>query len=206
MGFAAGEMNDARRLILLGRTGELLETTIQAALNRLAARAVRQFPALRDDVALVEVLEEAGRRIAARQERAGPLANLHGYAWVTVRSVATSFMRRSAARLIQKTVEPRVSEQLLTSAPAVSCTPRDIEQQILMRQVLGKLSADERLVCIWKQAGFSSQEISRRVGRSAAAVDTVFSRAKSRLRRLLGPTPHLTSAKWRADRQGHNSF
>lgn len=176
-------MNDARRLILLGKNGELLETTIQAA------RAVRQFPALKDDVALVEVLEEAGRRIVAKQERAGPLANLYGYAWVTVRSVATSFMRRSAIRLIQNTLEPAASEALLTSTPAVRCSPRDIDRQILMRQVLSKLSTEERLICTWKQAGFSSQEISNHLGRSVSAIDTIFSRTKDKLRRLLADVP-----------------
>ena len=180
-------MNDARRLILLGRNGELLETTIQAALNRLAARAVRQFPALKDDVALVEVLEEAGRRIAARQERAGPLANLHGYAWVTVRSIATSFMRRGSARLVQRTIEPEASEALLSAAPALSHTPQQIEQQILLREVLNTLTPEERLICVWKHAGFSSQEIAQRLGRSIPSVDTVFSRAKDRLRKLLDP-------------------
>lgn len=182
-------MNDARRLILLGRNGELLETTIQAALNRLAARAVRQFPALKDDVALVEVLEEAGRRIAARQERAGPLANLHGYAWVTVRSVATSFMRRGSVRLVQKTVEPELGEALLTAATARHSTPQQIEHRILLREVLSRLSTEERLICVWKHAGFSSQEISKRLGRTVAGVDTVFCRAKDRLRKLLGGGP-----------------
>jgi RNA polymerase sigma factor (sigma-70 family) len=182
-------MNDARRLILLGRNGELLETTIQAALTRLAARAVRQFPALKDDVALVEVLEEAGRRIAARQERAGPLANLYGYAWVTVRSVATSFMRRGSVRLVQKTVEPELGEALLTAAPARHSTPQQIEHRILLREVLSKLSTEERLICVWKHAGFSSQEISMRLGRTVAGVDTVFCRAKDRLRKLLGGGP-----------------
>lgn len=182
-------MNDARRLILLGRNGELLETTIHAALNRLAARAVRQFPALKDDVALVEVLEEAGRRIVARQERAGPLANLHGYAWVTVRSVATSFMRRGSVRLVQKTVEPEVGEALLTAAPARHSTPQQIEHRILLNEVLRKLSTEERLVCLWKHAGFSSQEISKRLGRTVAGVDTAFCRAKERLRRLFGSGP-----------------
>ncbi|MDP3720059.1 MAG: sigma-70 family RNA polymerase sigma factor [Acidobacteriota bacterium] len=178
-------MNDARRLILLGKHGELLETTIQAALIRLAARAVRQFPALKDDVALVEVLEEAGRRIVARQERAGPLANLHGYAWVTVRSVATSFMRRGSVRLTQKTLEPGASEALLTAEPAVRATPQQVEQRILLRQILGRLSAEERRICLWKQAGFSSFEISHLLGRSVPSVDTVYSRAKCRLRQLL---------------------
>lgn len=186
-------MNYARRLLLLDRNGELLDTAVQSALNRMSSRVVRQFPVLKDEFALVEVLEESGRRIAARQRRAGPIANLHGYAWVTVRSVATSFMRRGSARLAQKTLEPRASEALLTAAPAVRATPHQIEQQILMRQVLKRLSAEERLICIWKQAGFSSHEISSRLRRSAPAVDTVFSRAKERLRRILQDTPNGAS-------------
>ena len=185
MGFAAGDMNEARRLILLGRNGELLETELHAVLTRMSARAVRQFPALNDDIALVEVLEEAGRRIAAKQERAGPIANLYGYAWVTLRSVATSFMRRGSVRLTQKTLEPEESNALLTAAPTRHATPEQIERKILLGQVLRRLSSEERRICIWKQAGFSSQEIARRSGRSIPAVDTVFSRAKERLRRLL---------------------
>ena len=161
-GPAAGDMNDARGLILLDRNGELLETEIQAVLTRMSARTVRQFPVLNDDIALVEVLEEAGRRIAAKQERAGPIANLYGYAWVTIRSVATSFMRRGAVRLVQKTIEPEAGEALLTAAPAPHSTPEQIEQRILLREVLSKLSGEERLICVWKHAGFSSREISER--------------------------------------------
>ena len=182
-------MNDARRLILIGRNGELLETTILEALNRMSSRAVRQFPVLKDDVALVEVMEEAGRRIAARQERAGPIANLHGYAWVTIRSVATSLMRRGSVRLVQKTLEPEVGEAVLAAAPARRSTPQQIEHRILLREVLSTLSTEERLICVWKHAGFSSREISERLGRSTAGVDTMFSRARDRLRRLFGHSP-----------------
>lgn len=135
--------------------------------------------------ALVEVMEEAGRRIATRQERAGPIANLHGYAWVTIRSVATSFMRRGAVRLIQQTLEPDASEALLASATSARWTPQDIEQEVLLGEVMRKLTPEERLICVLKNAGFSSQHISQRLGRSPLAIDTSFSRAKARLRRLL---------------------
>jgi len=56
----------------------------------------------------------------------------------------------------------------------------------LLREMLGRLSREERLVCLWKKAGFSSQEIAKYQGRSVAAVDTLFSRAKQKLRRALG--------------------
>jgi RNA polymerase sigma factor (sigma-70 family) len=188
MDSAAGEMNDASRPVLVGEDGKPLDPRIQAALYRMMPRIVRQFPALQDEVALVEVMEETGRRIARREERSGQLENLHGYAWVTVRSVATSYMRRGATRLLQKTIDPAASEALLSSAPAVTSTPRDIEQQILLREVLEKLSDDERRVCIWKRAGFSSEEIANHLGCTVAAIDTNFSRAKAKLRRFLQVT------------------
>jgi hypothetical protein len=37
---------------------------------------------------------------------------------------------------------------------------------------------EERLICLWKQAGFSSQEIARHQVRAVGSVDTMFSRAK----------------------------
>jgi len=185
MDSTAGEMNDASRPVLVGEDGKALDHRIQAALNRMMPRIVRQFPALQDEVALVEVMEEAGRRIAGREERSGPLEKLHGYAWVTVRSVATSYMRRSATRLLQKTIDPAASEALLSSAPAVTSTASDIEQQILLREVLNRLTVAQRRICIWKRAGFSSEEIASHLGCTVAAVDTIFSRAKAKLRRLL---------------------
>lgn len=75
---------------------------------------------------------------------------------------------------------------VLASARAVNGSAEEIERDILLREVLGKLSREERLVCVWKRAGFSSQEIAKHQRRSVAAVDTLFSRAKQKLRRLLG--------------------
>lgn len=54
-----------------------------------------------------------------------------------------------------------------------------------LRKVLGKLSREERLVCIWKRAGFSSQEIAHHNARTVASVDGLFARAKEKLRKLL---------------------
>jgi RNA polymerase sigma factor (sigma-70 family) len=185
MDSGAGEMNHASRPVLVGEDGRPLDHRIQAALHRMMPRIVRQFPALQDEVALVEVMEKAGRRIAGREERSGPLEKLHGYVWVTVRSVATSYMRRSATRVLQKTVDPAASEALLSSVPAVTSTPRDIEQQILLRGVLSRLTVVQRRICIWKRAGLSSEEIARYLGCNVVVVDTTFSRAKAKLRRLL---------------------
>jgi DNA-directed RNA polymerase specialized sigma24 family protein len=50
------------------------------------------------------------------------------------------------------------------------------------RKALGKLSREERLVCIWKRAGFSSRDIATFNGRSVASVNRTFARARRKLR------------------------
>ena len=116
------------------------------------------------------------------QARGGPIEHIHGYAWVTVRSVATSHMRRPATRLIQRTLAPEASQEHIALAPARFGSPEQMERDILLREVLKTLSPEERMVCLWKMAGFSAQEIATALGRSVVSVDTLFSRAKQKLR------------------------
>lgn len=54
-----------------------------------------------------------------------------------------------------------------------------------LREVLGKLSKEERLVCIWKRAGFSSRDIATFNGQSVASVNRVYARARRKLRDAL---------------------
>ena len=56
---------------------------------------------------------------------------------------------------------------------------------LVLRQALQTLSRDERLICIWMIAGFSTQEIAEQMGRSEAAVGEMFANAKRKLRRHL---------------------
>jgi DNA-binding CsgD family transcriptional regulator len=56
----------------------------------------------------------------------------------------------------------------------------------LLQKVLAKLSKDERRICLWKRAGFSTHEIAKYQGRSVASVNSVFSGAKQKLRTLIG--------------------
>ena len=179
-------MEHQRHLILLDSDGKPLDSRIARVLSRLLPRLRRHFPQLRDEVALTDILERAGRRIALKEQRVGHIERLHGYAWVTIRSIATSEMRRGSVRVMQNTLDSAASHARLASVPAAFGTAEDVERTILLREVLGKLSQDERLVCLWKKAGFSSQEIAKYQGRSVAAVDTLFSRAKQKLRRALG--------------------
>lgn len=179
-------MQHLRTIGLLDSNGKPLAERIQRVLGRLLPRLRRHFPALQDDVTLTEVMEEAGRRIASREDRGGPIEKLDGYAWVTIRSVATSHMRSGSSRLIQKTIAAEAGEALITATPAVSGSPEEIERDILLREVSERLSPEEWLTCVWKMEGRSSQEIARQQGRSVVAVDTLFSRAKQKLRKALG--------------------
>ena len=179
-------MESSRSHRVIDSNGVPLADHIQRVLDLLRPRLRRHFPALQDDTTVTEVLEEAGRRIALRERRGGPIEKLHGYAWVTLRSVATSRMRLGSTQLIQRTLESNASEARLASSPAVVGSVEEIERGILLREVLAQLSPEERLICVWKKSGFSSQEIAHFQGRSVAAVDILFFRAKEKIRRFLG--------------------
>jgi RNA polymerase sigma factor (sigma-70 family) len=178
-------MTDARTLGLLDSHGKPLAAHIERVLARLVPRLRRQFPALRDEFVVIEILEEAGRRIASREERSGPIEKLHGYAWVTIRAVATSEMRRPSVRLGQRTLGPEISATLIASTPAEHGTAEEIERGILWREIFAALSPEERMLFALRHLGFSSPEIARLQGRSVVAVDTTFSRARQKVRDML---------------------
>jgi DNA-directed RNA polymerase specialized sigma24 family protein len=48
-------------------------------------------------------------------------------------------------------------------------------------QLLDTLSGEERLVCLWKKVGFSSQDIADHWGWSSDAVDELFAQAVARI-------------------------
>jgi len=59
-------MEHLRKPGLLDGNGKPFDAHIDSVLSRLMLRLRREFPSLQDDVAYVEVLEEAGRRLANR--------------------------------------------------------------------------------------------------------------------------------------------
>ena len=167
---------------ILDAHGQPLPTRLEDALASLAPKLVRQFPRLRDDPSIVDLLEEAGRKIQQREEQRGPVERLHAYAWVTVRSLALSRLRHGSERLARCTLPSREGQIALQSAAATEGSPEALERRLLLRQVLNSLSAEERLICAWKRAGYSSREIAARRGTTAAAVDKMLSRARERVR------------------------
>lgn len=178
-------MEYLRTIGLLDTDGHPFHPRIERVLIQLFPRLRREFPALQDEVGLTEIMEEAGRRIRRREGR-GPIERLHGYAWVTVRSIATSRMRLGTNKIDQKALDSTAGTARLLATPALRGTAAQIEQTVLLKELLGTLSREERMICLWKKAGFSSQEIAFHQKRTVVAVDTIFSRAKHKIRKALG--------------------
>lgn len=184
--FPKGVVEYLGSLALLDANGKPFSSHIDSVLRQLAPRLLRQFPALQDDAVLADVVEEAGRRIAEHERRDGPIERLHGYAWVTMRSVATSRMRRGSMRMERATLHGEDTEAVLSDIPSEDGTAEDIERAILLDEVLSQLSDHERTLLMWKKAGFSSKEIARGLGTSVAAVDQLFHRVKEKVQHGLG--------------------
>jgi DNA-directed RNA polymerase specialized sigma24 family protein len=178
-------MEHLRTIGLLDSDGQPFHPRIERVLIQLLPRLRREFPSLQDEVGLAEIMEEAGRRIRHR-ERRGPIERLHGYAWVTVRSIATSRMRLGSSKLHQKTLDSDAGNARLLATPTSRGTAAEVEQAVLLRELLQTLSREERMICLWKKAGFSSQEIALHQRRTVVAIDTIFSRAKQKIRKALG--------------------
>lgn len=174
------------KLGLLDANGEPFSSHIERVLHELAPRLLREFPALNDEAVLADVLEEAGRKMAEHERRAGPIEKLHGYAWVTVRSVATSRMRRGAMRMERGTLRSDEGHAVLSGMPSHVGTADEIERAILLDEILAQLSEQERTLFMWKKAGFSSKEIARGLAMSTAAVDQLFHRLKEKVQHAFG--------------------
>jgi RNA polymerase sigma factor (sigma-70 family) len=172
----------AARLLLVDARGCRFAPRIEQSLLGLHGRLRRQFPQLREEVVLTEVLEEAGRRIVRHEERRGELRSLHGFAWVVARSIALSYTRRQSQKIADLTSVGMCGDICLATVAASSSTAADIERAVLRSELLNLLSERDREVFEMKEAGFSTAEIALRQGRSRTAVDTSYCRAKARLR------------------------
>jgi RNA polymerase sigma factor (sigma-70 family) len=169
-------------------TGQPLPAHIQIVLRSLLPRLRRDFPTLQDDTLITEIVEAAGRKVVDAERRLGPLEEgLHGYAWVTVRSVALSRVRRVREGLNQATLEVQSNLGFAPNTPASLGTAEAVEREILLREMFAMLSPDERRVALLKKMGYSSQEIAERRGSSAAAVDMMYSRVRAKIRAALEP-------------------
>ncbi len=178
-------MEDLPNPKLVDGRGDPVAPHIEVALTRLLPQFQQRYPALRDELVRAEVLEEAARRIAERERRSGPVNKIYAYAWTALRNATATWFRHSANKVAERALSPEHSEAVLGTLETSIGTPKQIEQEILLGEVMEQLTPEERFVVTWKGAGYSSEEIAAQRGTSAAAVDTLFSRAKDKIRAAL---------------------
>ena len=178
-------MSDLHTLGLIDGDGQPFDGRITKVLHQIAPRLRREFPALEDDVAVTEVLEEAGRRIVQCESKRGPLERLYGFAWVTIQNVART--RLSTKKSQAARIEAR-GEEFLVRMVAQEGSPEQIERDLLLRELLANLSEEEQEVILYKKLGLSTMEIAERQQRSPGAVDVLFHRIKQKFRDLLAPS------------------
>ena len=188
----------AHSVLLLDEFGQPLSTRLQTVLLSLAARLQRQFPALKDDCTLTEVLEESGRRIAAREERKGPLDNPHAYAWVVVRRMAALRLRHDHGAVANATLTSAESEMALRVIPAGFATSEQIYHDILCKELLAHLSPIEQQIAKGKNAGHSDDEIARGCGTSRRTIFNTWRRLKRKmLSKAQGTGPSDRPVDWK---------
>ena len=172
---------------LLDHHGKPLPEDIQNVLDHLRPRFLRKFGMIRDEVVQVEILEEAGQRLLHHQAEHGAVRRVHGFAWVTLRNVAISRLRRGPHLLERAIAGSAEAEAALARIPATEGSPESIDQTVLWGQMLDQMTLTERKIAIWKKNGISSQRIANELGMTVSAVDTTYSRLVKRLQALHRP-------------------
>ena len=180
-------MGFSRKSPLLDQFGDPLPDRIQQVLDDLVVRFRQKFRTIQDDVVAVEILEQAGQQIMAHEAKHGPERNIHGFAWVTIRNVAISRLRRGPYLLEQSVAGSTKSAAALARLTAADGSPKRVEDSIFLREVLDLLTPRERKIAVLKKGEHSSQTIAERLGISVALVDTTYSRLRQKVRKLLGP-------------------
>ena len=177
-------MSDLHTLGLIDGEGQPFDGRITKVLREIAPRLRRKYPALEDEVAVTEVLEEAGRRIVQQEAKKGPLERLYGFAWVTIQNVARTRLATLRSRGAQAEMR---GEAFVVPLVAQEGSPEQIERDLLLKELLATLSAEEQEMFLYKRLGWSSTEIATALHKSPGAVDVLFFRIKQKLSALASP-------------------
>ena len=170
------------KLHLVDRRGSPLSERIRAALQSLLPDFRRQFPELRDEAVVVNLVEEAGRKIAEHEARNGQVEHLHAFARKTLTNLGISWIRGPDGKLNGRTLDSAKAGTALEAAKASHGAAEQIFKEVLLRQLFERLTEEERAVCIRRRAGFSSKDIAKELRRTPAQVDSTFHRALLKLR------------------------
>src|SRR5687768_14400098 len=178
-------MESLRKLGLLDADGKPVEDRLSKVLNALLPRFRRRFPAIQDDVEVIEVFEEAARRITKRERASGPIEKLGGYAWKALESIGVSLQRRGSMQVRFNSVDPRSGADIVSQLRAWDASVDEIERGILLRELEAQMTREEAWIFHQKALGFSSEEIARLRGTSVNSVDKAMSRLKQKIHALI---------------------
>ncbi len=179
-------MESLRKFGLIDAEGKPVDDRLTKVLNALLPRFRRRFPGIQDDVEITEIFEEAARRISKRERASGPIEKLGGYAWKALESIGVSLQRRGSMQVRFKSVEPRISSDIVTQLRAWDGSAEEIERTILLRELEAQMTPEEAWIFRQKALGFSSEEIARQRESSVNSVDKAMSRLKQKIHALIG--------------------
>jgi RNA polymerase sigma factor (sigma-70 family) len=116
------------------------------------------------------------------RDPAKTLASPHGYAWVTLRTVAISEARGASIEGHRIRAESSSAVDLVASLPSPDGTPEQLDRQVLLNEFRAQLTKEEELVFSAKLGGYSSRQIAEWRGCSPEAIDNMLSRIRKKLR------------------------
>ena len=181
-------MGPADKHAFLDSDGSPLEPRIQRVLRVLRLRFGSRLSRIDGDVFVTEVFEDAGRRIVAHEAEHGRVEDLEAFAWTVVLNVARSRLARSSMRVIGATLDHEASDAVLRALHARDGTREQIENDILVQQILARMTPEERDL-YWRKAwGHSVRDIARACGKSEGHVNTLVYRMRLTIKELLQPT------------------
>jgi DNA-directed RNA polymerase specialized sigma24 family protein len=105
-----------------------------------------------------------------------------------VLNVARSRLGRSSMRIIGATLDHEASDAVLRTLHARDGSREQIENDILVQQILAKMTPEERDLYFRKSWGHSVRDIARACGKSEGHVNTLVYRMRLKIRDLLQPT------------------
>lgn len=181
-------MGSADEHAFLDDDGSPLAPRIQGVLRVLRLRFGSRLPRIVDDVFVTEVFEEAGRKIVAHEAEHGRVEDLEAFAWTVVLNVARSRLGRSSMRVISATLDQEAGDAVLRALHARDGSPEQIETDILVQQLLARMTPEERDLYYRKAWGHSVREIARACGKSEGHVNTLVYRMRLKIQDLLRST------------------
>jgi DNA-directed RNA polymerase specialized sigma24 family protein len=92
-------------------------------------------------------------------------------------------------RLARSTLTSEDSQAVFGKLLSTHGSQEQIEADILVHEILGQLTAEERSLWSLKKSGLSSREIAKKQGTSVGRVNILFYRMKRKIRNALRFTP-----------------